>query len=295
MPKFKHRVVNAVLRAVIGLSLALPYRMRVPLFGWVVSRVVAPVAGWTRRVRDNLALVWPELPKSEVKRLMREVPDNVGRTIIEIYSGKEFIERTAAVPPVGAGVAALDAARDAGRPVILVTGHFGNYDASRAAMGARGIQVGALYMPMVNKLFNAHYEEAIGNISRPLFPRSPRGLGQMVRFLRGGGVLGMLVDHHMSHGITLGFFGHEAKTALSAAEMALKYDALLIPTYGIRQPDGLNFQIVVEAPIPHTTPEVMTQALNDSLEALVRQHPEQWFWIHRRWKGAGAPLIGEDL
>jgi KDO2-lipid IV(A) lauroyltransferase len=52
----------------------------------------------------------------------------------------------------------------------------------------------------------------------------------------------------------------------------------------VRQRDGLSFQIIVEAPIPHGTPESMTQALNDSLESIVRQNIDQWFWIHRRWK-----------
>lgn len=66
--------------------------------------------------------------------------------------------------------------------------------------------------------------------------------------------------------------------------MALKYDAVLIPTYAIRQPDGLSFQIIVDPPIPQGTPEAMTQALNDNLERLIRRYPEQWFWIHRRWK-----------
>jgi KDO2-lipid IV(A) lauroyltransferase len=107
----------------------------------------------------------------------------------------------------------------------------------------------------------------------------------MVRHLRSGGMLGMLIDQHMGHGAPLTFFGKTALTALSAADLALKYDALLVPTYGIRGPDGLSFTIVVEAPIPAGTPEAMTQALNDSLEALVRRHMDQWFWIHRRWKG----------
>jgi KDO2-lipid IV(A) lauroyltransferase len=88
----------------------------------------------------------------------------------------------------------------------------------------------------------------------------------------------------MQHGEPLTFFGREARTALSAAELALKYDAALVPTYAIRQPDGLTFEIVVEAPIPPGTAAEMTQALNDSLERLVRGHIDQWFWIHRRWK-----------
>lgn len=274
------------LRALIGGLLRLPYRWRVPLCGWVMARVIAPFAGYSARVRENLALVLPDLPEAEVRRLMRVVPDNVGRTLIEIYSGPEFVARCTAGQITGPGLAALDAAHAAGRPVILVTGHFGNYDASRAALIARGFRVGALYMPMRDAAFNAHYVAAMSGIGTPVFPRGRAGLGAMVRFLRGGGMLGLLIDQHMGHGAKLTFFGREARTALSAAELALKYDALVVPTYGIRRPDGLTFDVVVEAPVPPGTPEAMTQALNDSLEALVRRHLAQWFWIHRRWKGA---------
>jgi KDO2-lipid IV(A) lauroyltransferase len=251
----------------------------------VLSRVIAPLAGYRRRIRDNLALVLPDLPPDEVERILRAVPDNVGRTVIEIYSGPEFIAHAVRHPLTGGGVAALEAAHKAGRPVILVTGHFGNYDASRAALIARGYRVGALYMPMGNRYFNEHYVQAISGIGKPLFPRGRTGLAAMVRHLRSGGMLGMLVDQHMSHGEELSFFGRQAMTALSAAELALKYDALLVPTYAVRKADGLSFDIIVEPPIPEGTPEAMTQALNDSLEALVRQHLDQWFWIHRRWKG----------
>jgi Kdo2-lipid IVA lauroyltransferase/acyltransferase len=283
---WQHWLQDRFLRGLIWVLLRLPYRLRVPLCGWVVAHLIAPVAGYDVRVRENLALILPDLSQSDVARLVRAVPDNVGRTIIEIYSGAEFAARAAATPPSGDGLAALDAAHAAQRPVILVTGHFGNYDASRAALIARGFRVGALYRPMANSFFNGHYVEAISRIGTPLFPRGRQGLSGMVRFLKSGGMLGLVIDQHMRHGEPLMFFGKEARTALSAAELALKYNALLVPTYAIRRPDGLNFDIVVEAPIPHGTPEAMTQALNDSLEVLARAHPEQWFWIHRRWGDA---------
>lgn len=281
----RHWLQDRFLRGLIGGLMWLPYRWRVPLCGWAVAHVVAPLAGYRKRIRDNLAHVLPDLPRAEVERIVRTVPDNVGRTVIEIYSGPEFIAHAVSHPLTGAGVAALEAAHAAGRPVILVTGHFGNYDASRAALIARGYRVGGLYMPMTNAHFNAHYVKAISRIGTPLFPRGKKGLAEMVRHLRGGGMLGMVIDQNMGHGAPLTFFGKTALTALSAAELALKYDALLVPTYGIRGPDGLSFTIVVEEPIPPGPPEAMTQALNDSLEALVRQHLDQWFWIHRRWKG----------
>ncbi len=283
-PRLSDRLVDRAFRILIWLARHIPYTARVPIAGWVVSRIVAPLAGYSNRVRENLALVCPELPAKEVERLVRGVSDNVGRTMIEYYSGQDFIDRVRDLPVQGPGAAALEAAHRENRPVILATGHFGNYDVARAALVARGYRVGGLYKPMRNPLFNAHYVETLATIGKPLFARGNRGLGEMVRFLKSGGMLGLVMDQHMSHGEPLTFFGKRAMTATSAADLALKYDAAIIPIYGIRRPDGLNFDIVAEAPIPRTDVITMTQAINDSLEAHVRAHMDQWFWIHRRWK-----------
>ena len=277
-------LTDRAIRALLWVLLALPYRVRVPLCGWVMAHIVAPLAGWPKRIRDNLALTLPDLPEAEIARMVARVPDNVGRTVIEIYSGPEFIARATSLPLTGEGVAALEAAQALRRPVILATGHFGNYDAVRAALIARGYSLGALYRPMSNPWFNDHYVAAITAIGKPVFERGRSGMGQMLRHLKSGGMLGILPDQRISSGEKLMFFGQEALTALSTAEMALKYDALLIPTYAIRQPDGLGFRIVVDPPIPHSDAVEMTQALNNNLERLIRQYPDQWFWIHRRWK-----------
>jgi KDO2-lipid IV(A) lauroyltransferase len=82
------------------------------------------------------------------------------------------------------------------------------------------------------------------------------------------------------------YLSNPGPTATSAARLAIKYGADLIRVYGVRRPDGLSFALVFENPVPADEPEVMTQSLNDSLEAMVRKHPEQWMWTHRRWKHA---------
>jgi KDO2-lipid IV(A) lauroyltransferase len=277
-------LVDLVIRALFAAMLALPYKWRVPATGWVMARVVAPLAGYNKRIRENLALVCPDLDPAEVNRICRAVPDNAGRTLIEIYSGDTFINRVRDIPLKGAGAEALEAAHRARQPVILVTGHYGNYDVPRAALIARGYRVGAIYMPMKNSYYNTRYEAAISRIGTPLFARGRKGLAKMIRFLRDGGMTGFLVDQRMLMGAELEFFGVPALTALSAAELALKYDALLVPIYGIRAENGLDFTIRVDDPIPHTDARTMTQALNDSLEVIVREDMGQWFWIHRRWK-----------
>ncbi len=279
-----HWLQDRMLRGLIRVLLCLPYETRVPLCGWIMSRLIAPLVGYRRRIRANLARVLPDLPEADVRRMLLSVPDNVGRTIIEMYSGAEFVARVSKSVAHGPGLAALERAQADGRPVIFTGGHFGNYDASRANIISRGYKVGGLYRPMKNRYFNAHYVAAIEAVGKPLFPRGRAGLGDMVRFLRKGGMLGILIDQHMNAGVPLMFFGQAAMTALSAAELALKYDAILLPIYAIRLPNGLDFDIQLEAPIPQGTPEAMTQAVNDSLEAMVRKYPDQWFWIHRRWK-----------
>lgn len=282
--KLGYIATNAVLRGLIAFALCVPYRWRVPAMGWLVSRLIAPLVGSTRRIRDNLALTCPDLPQFEVDRLCRAVPDNAGRTLIELYSGKGFIERARAAPVTGPGLAALEKARAEGRPVILITGHFGNYDAARANLFHRGHPMGAIYRRMANPYFNEHYVRTIKAIGEPLFEQGRRGMVEMVRHLKGGGIIAILADLHVHGGKELMFFGQPAVSSVVSAELALKYNAELIPIYSVRAPNGLDFSIEMHAPIPHTDAETMTQAVHDDLESLIRRHMDQWFWIHRRWK-----------
>ncbi len=275
---------NLILMGLIGVMRILPYRYRVPFGGWLMRVVIAGVAGYRSRVRENLALIWPDLPQARVKELVRSVLDNAGRTLAELYSPAEFKAQVAQTPILGAGLDPILQAQRQGRGVILVSGHFGNHDIARAVLAGKGMTAGALYRPQRNPYFDAHFSTTIRAISEPLFARGRRGLADLVTYLRKGGIVGMLIDQHFHTGAPLDFLGHRALTALSAADLALKYNCLLVPVYGIRQPDGLHFELIVEEPITHSDAKTMTQALNNSLAAQVRQHPAQWFWVHRRWK-----------
>lgn len=281
----RDRAANAVFLALMRLAALLPYEWRIPALGWIFSRILAPLAGWRGRIRDNLALARPDLSEADVAALVRAVPDNAGRSLAEIYSGEAFTARIRDADPLeGPGLPALELALDEGRPVILACAHFGNYDAMRAALAARGWPVGALYRPMNNQAFNRHYVSAISTIAEPLFPRGRAGLAAMLRFLKGGGWLALGFDQYDQQGAELRFFDLPTRTVLTPAELALRYDALLVPIAGIRLPDGLSFRVHIGAPVAPDRPEAMMQSLNDDLEMLVRRHMEQWFWIHRRWK-----------
>lgn len=280
-------IQSLALRCLLGSMKAFPFSLRLKIIGFITSRVIAPLAGYDTRIKENLALVMPNLAEKTVKMLMREVPASAGRTLAEIYSGAEFKKRAMNACITGGGLKNLEKAMELGQGIILVSGHFGNYDVPRAVLSERGYNVGALYKPFKNPFFDAYYRKKIGEIAKPIIPSNNRAsLGEMVRLLKSGGMIGMLVDVHMHKGGTanLKFFGKVASTATSAANLAIKYDLALVPVYGVRLDDHGNYELVIEPPIVHSTPIDMTQEINDSLERQARAHMGQYFWVHRRWK-----------
>lgn len=280
----RHHRRERLFLLVLRLMLALPYRFRVRLAGLAGALAGRLPGRLPRRIAAAVRHFRPELPPAEVARIARTVPANLARALIEEFSGREFAEHARASPIEGPGLTALEAARDAGRPAVLVTAHFGNYDAWRGALIRRGFRIGAYYKPMAGDALNRAYVRAMAEIGTPLFPAGREGLAGVVKFLRAGGMVGILIDLDRPNGMPIDFLGRPTRTVLSPAELALRYEALLVPVWAIRLADGLSFRIQVDAPVPRSTPEAMTRALNDALGAMVRAHPEQWLWWHNRRK-----------
>jgi KDO2-lipid IV(A) lauroyltransferase len=277
------RLTDGIFRALIWLARRLPYARRVPAMGWIMRRVIGPLAGYRKRAMGNLALIYPALPLAQRRSLADACCDNFGRTLIENYSWQELGARMAKVTATGAGLSHLETAAKAKRPVIFVTGHFGNHEAARHLLTAMGYNVGGFYRPMNNPFFNAHYVETMAAWGGPIFAKGKHGTLGFVRHLRGGG-MGTLFFDVAAREETIPFLGHPARTSLASAKMALRLDALVVPYFAIRCADGLGFDVEIEEPISHGDPRDMLVAMNARLEAQIARNPAQWFWVHRRWK-----------
>ena len=271
-------------RYLLGILSILPYRTKISLGGLIYQKIISPLSGNRKRIIDNLKLIFPDLEKRKREELCSQVPNNIGRTLFELLSPNAFSNIAKSAKVSGPGFKILKDAQEQKKPVILVSGHFGNYDVVRVVLNTNQISVGALYKPMNNPYFNTFYERCIKQIAEPLFPRGRAGMGNMMRYLEDGNVVALLIDQYMSHGEPLKFLGHTAYTATSAAKLALKHDALLITFYVVRNDDGINFDLVFESPVKPSTPNEMTQVINDRLEKQIRKNMGQWLWTHRRWK-----------
>ena len=125
-----------------------------------------------------------------------------------------------------------------------------------------------------------------------MFPKGPKGSIKMLRALKEGHSLAMLVDQKMNDGIAVPFFGRDAMTAPAIAEFALRYDMPLIPARVIRT-QGAHFKATIYPPLTckktgDTEKDVLTimTTVNATLESWIRENPEQWFWVHKRWPNA---------
>jgi KDO2-lipid IV(A) lauroyltransferase len=227
----------------------------------------------------------PDMPRPERMRLCRNIGRNMGRTLYEIYNCAEFQRQPNRITTSGPGLGALEAARSRGKGAIIVSGHFGQWEAIRAVLKARGMETGAVYRPQSNRHYQRRLLAGIQAGGLPIMPTGKIGTKALVSHLRSGGFIAILLDEKVVDGVRMSFLGHDALTSLAAARLALKYDIPMVPAYGTRTGDGSSFAVEFEAQIPPSDALAMTQAFNDSLSARILDKPDQWYWMLRRWQG----------
>lgn len=239
-----------------------------------------------RRFDREVLQIYPDMARRDRARLGGAMGRQMGRTLFEIYHCAEFQTRQDRFSVSGPGLAALELARAQGKGALIVSGHFGQWETVRAVLKARGMETGAIYRRQTNPHYQRRLLAGITAGGNPILETGRMGTTALVRHLRAGGFMAIMLDEKYAEGVRLPFLGRPALTSLAAAQLALKYDLVMVPAYGIRTHDGDRFDVIFEAPIPHDDAQTMTQAFNDSLSARIRAHPDQWYWLLGRWNGA---------
>ncbi len=260
-----------------------------PIGFWTLSGALAPLGGWIalavpafrRRAEENLRLVWPEMPARQRRAILAEAGRQFLRTMVEYTQLERLVARVALETH---GLAHLEAARAEGRGALLVTAHYANWEAIRAATLRAGHPAGIIY-----RAFNNRYLDrfALANIScagEPVLQKGPAGLRELIAHLRRGGVAMVLVDQRNTGAPFLPFLGHPAETMTTAAEIARRTGAALLPAVAVREAPARRFRVTIEPEIRAPDPAAAMAAVNARISAWIEAEPGQWLWFHRRWR-----------
>ena len=255
--------------------------------GAAAGRLIGPRLGITKRARLNLRAAFPGLPSARVEAIIRGMWDNLGRVVFE-YPHLKKIKVFAGGRVEVRGLPNLRGALDAGHSVIMFSGHLGNWEIAALAGGQYGIDVAQIYRAANNPLIDAMLARLRGDAGE-LIPKGAVASRRAVAALRRGGHLSLLADQKLNDGIAVSFFGREAMTAPALGMLALRFDCDVLPVR-VERLRGARFRLSVYPPLPlpnsgdraADTLALMTE-VNRTLEAWIRERPEQWFWLHRRW------------
>ena len=280
-----------IARAVLAGFGALPVSSAI-----TAGRMIGRFGLWFPKLRQtgerNLALAFPGLSNIERHDLLLSSFENLGR-LLGIFSrfGKADVDSLKRLIECG-GLDHLEAASRSGRGVILFTGHIGAWELSSFALSLFGHPLSFLVRRIDNPKIEALVDRARtcrGN--RTIGKRS--AAREMLKILRAGETLGILVDLNTldREGIFVDFFGRPASTTFLVAKLALRTGAAVLPVFAPWDKERDRFLLKVDPPlsIERTGNEEedvrrLTQQYTRIVEDYVRRYPDQWLWIHRRWK-----------
>jgi len=262
-------------------------------FGILIGGLVYHLHPRLRRVGlRNLELAFPEKPLKARRKILRGVYVSLGRLLGEVCLFPYYTQKNSAQVAVYQGFENFEAAEKRGKGVLFLTGHFGGWEVGSFFHSLQGhpmqIVVRPLDNPYVDELVT-HYRGLHGNtmLGKGDFARG------LLAAMRRNATVGILMDTNMTppQGVFVDFFGTPACTAVGMARVALHTGAAVVPAFTIWDPVLRKYRVEFDPAVElvrtgddEADAVANTAIFTKIIESYVRRYPDQWLWVHRRWK-----------
>ena len=257
-------------------------------FGGLFFRTFGNFTRPGRIARRNIEIAFPTWTDEQRARLLEAQWDCLGRTFFEFPLTHRLTLKSGRVELVG-GERLAEIARS-GKPVIFVSGHFSNWEVMPSVIVESGVPCRMTYRAANNPYIDRRIRETRARYGVKLFaPKGGVGSRDLLETLKGGESVALMNDQKFNEGVAAPFFGRTVLTAGGPSRLALKFGAALQPMWMHRLPGG-RFRVYVDPPIHlentgdrEADIEAGVRQINAYVEARIRERPEEWFWVHKRW------------
>jgi KDO2-lipid IV(A) lauroyltransferase len=288
----RHRLEYALAWCVVKTIGALP-RPLARMVGISLGQLIYLVHGKLRRVgMRNLALAFPEKTTGERRKIVRSVFTSLGRQFAEVCLFPKYTSENVSRTVAYDGYENFDRASQRGKGVLFLTGHIGGWELSAFAHSLYGHPLHFVMRPLDNPYLDAlvrRYRTMHGNT--PILKDNPAR--ELLRAMKAGATVGILMDTNMTppEGVFVDFFGIAACTASGLARIALRTDAAVVPGFTVWDPVLRKYRLRFESAVPlirtgDNEADILanTAKFTKVIEDVIRRYPDQWLWVHRRWK-----------
>jgi KDO2-lipid IV(A) lauroyltransferase len=257
-------------------------------FGGWLGRTFGPLSGAHRVAERNLRLAFPDKDEAWRAALLKAQWDGLGRTFAEFPLMDKILPSTGRVEVVGQERLFQIAADQI--PVVFVSGHLSNWEVMPAAIVDSGVTCEMTYRAANNPYVDERIKQSRFRYGVRLFaPKGGDGARELLEAMKRGVSVALMNDQKFNGGVEGPFFGHPARTAPGPTRLAIRFGTVLQPM-SVQRIKGARFRAVVHDPIvpPDTGDraadiEAGVKLVNAFMEERIRERPEDWFWVHRRW------------
>jgi KDO2-lipid IV(A) lauroyltransferase len=285
-----HRVEYALARALENAVSMLPERAA-DAFGRNIGRTVHAMGIRRKLTQENLRLAFPDRDARWVEETAQKAFQHLGREAAAMLRLSKLDSRAIVDRTIPIGWDQFQEALSFGRGVLLVTGHYGNWEIAAATVASRGVPIAAIVRRQGNRLVDARLQELRRHLGvETIYQGEARS--RVPRILRNNGVIGIVGDQNARRaGVIVPFFGRPASTHRGPALFAIRFGAAVFSCIARRLPgDNPRYEVAGERVDVPRTGDVdadvlaLTAELALRLETQVRIQPEQYFWFHNRWR-----------
>jgi len=257
-------------------------------------RVLGPLLPENKTARDNIAAAFPEKSAAERQAILTGCWENFAKVVVEFL----FLDELAAGldparpdegPVTVTGIDQFVALREDGKTAVIFAAHLANWEVLGVVARTYELPTVLPYRAPSNPYFAEHVLDEREALMGTLIPNSRGAAFEIAAAMEGGAHLGMLIDQKLFSGPPIPFFGRPAPTNTLAAKFARQFDCPVHGARAIRMPGGqLHLELTPPIEMPRDADGKIdilgaTATMTGVVEGWVREHPEQWFWLHNRW------------
>jgi len=300
--QFDYLMQYGTMNAALLLAGALPPEASLRLGEWAGRLMAGLTRPRLELAVENLMRAFPALSRAQAEQTAIRVYEHFGRAAVEAALARRLLRpSTYRRHIVFRHEERLHRVLAAGRGAIFVTGHLGVWEIFGLLLGYLGARTYSVYRRLKNPYIDRTVRRWRASLGQVMVDREG-ALMKLLRVLRRGGYIALLVDQHAkADGVWVPFFGRPASTTPTPALLALRTGAPIVTGYARRLPGIYRFEVFVDEPI-YATPtgdraadvRRITMEVSRRIEGYVRRFPDQWLWLHRRWHRPPAEVIARD-